>query len=244
MCRAAVVDGVKTLVATPRWDAGRIEPPLSFKDCQGKLAHLEAELAGALTLKLGFELQFSLQLPELIERYGSMLALGGKKHLLIALSALRVPNEVEEVWREIAKQGFSVVVAQPECNAKLRRDPARVARWVASGVTLQIDAASVAGAHGRDIRRFALDCLRQYKGRALVASNARGKEPRGNSLGKARAELLAHMGARPTEQLMRETPTSIISDEIVTSEKQGVFTRRLASLLNSFIPRSRLASER
>jgi len=243
MGRTAIAEGVRTIVATPRWAAGRDEPPLPFADCRRKLARLETELGGALSMKLGFELQFSSQLPALVERYGSLLALAGKTHLLISLPSLHVPAKVEEVWQDLGRNGFAVIVAQPECSAVLRRDPARINGWVTSGVTLQLDAASVAGAHGRDVHRFAIDCLGQYEGHAVVASNARGTDAQRNSLGKARAELLNRMGARPTDRFMRETPKAIINDERAPADRPGVFSGRLGSLFRSLRPRKALRSE-
>src|SRR5688572_23198151 len=85
MCRTAVEDGVKIIVATPRWEVGDTEPPLPFEECRRKLNCLEMEMQGALSFKLGFGLQFSLELPRLVERHGSMLTLAGKRHLLISL---------------------------------------------------------------------------------------------------------------------------------------------------------------
>jgi protein-tyrosine phosphatase len=243
MCRAAVADGVRTIVATPCWAADSTEPPLSFADCRRKIERLQTELRGALSLRLGFVLPFSPQLPAIVERYGSQLALGGKRHLLVSLPALRVPDEAEDVWQSLGRQGFSIVVAHPECSAVLRRDPERIGRWVASGVTLQIDAASVSGAHGREVRGFAIDCLRQYEGRAVVASNAHGTNARQPLLGKAREELIKQIGARPTIRFLRETPTAIISDKAQPSKQQRAPSGLLSSLFRAIRPSKALTGE-
>lgn len=242
MAQRALAEGVQTVVATPRWAAGHSEPPLPFADCQHKVARLEAALSGALSIKLGFELQFSPQLPGLVARYGSMLTLGGKRHLLISLPAVRVPAEVEMVWREINRQGFSIIVAHPECNAWLRRDPVRLDRWVDDGITLQISAGSVAGAHGREVRRFALECLRQYEAHAVVASNARDADAQKDLLSRARTELNGQLGERPTAAFMCETPTAIINDQRAQVANSHVADGRFSILLRSLKPRKALVS--
>lgn len=232
MCHAAMADGVKTVVATPRWDAGCVEPPFPFEECQSKLARLENETRNAISLKLGFALQFSPELPTLLARHGSRLAIAGKRHLLVYLPSVEIPAGVEGVWKSIAGAGFSVVLAQPECNTVLRRDPSRLARWVSEGLSLQVDAASVLGAHGRDVQRFALECLRKYRGLAVVASNARCGGGRKHSLSNAQEELSSKIGLRQARSFMRETPAALIG-EGVRHNTQGA-SRGLNFMLRSF----------
>ncbi|HEX8149727.1 MAG TPA: CpsB/CapC family capsule biosynthesis tyrosine phosphatase [Pyrinomonadaceae bacterium] len=233
MCRAAAADGVRTLVATPRWEAGHAEPPLPFDECLRKLRRLEAELRGLLSLKLGFALQFSPELPALVGRYGAELALAGKRHLLISLPSVEAPPEAEGVWGALSHAGFSVVLSHPECNTVLRRDAARLGRWVSEGLTLQIDAASVAGTHGREVRRFALECLRKFEGRSVVASNARRSAEQKSSLAIAREELIGSFGARHALRLTRETPAALIGDGAFSVSVRGSRPRGLASLFGS-----------
>lgn len=212
MCRAAAADGVTTLVATPRWEAGRAEPPIPFDECRSKIERLEAETGRAVALRLGFALQFSGKLPELVARHGPRLALAGKRHILVSLPSVEVPSEVEKVWGELSRAGFRVVLAHPECNMVLRRDAERLARWVAAGVTIQVDAASVAGAHGREVRRFALECLRRYEGRAVVASNARRGATQEGSLARSRRELAGIVGERRASGFTCGTPAGLIGE--------------------------------
>jgi protein-tyrosine phosphatase len=243
MCRAAAADGVRTIVATPRWEAGCAEPPLPFEECRRKLERLEAEMRGVLSLKLGFAFQFSTELPGLINRYSSKLALAGKQHLLISLPSVELPLEVEDVWKALARAGFSVLVAHPECNTVLRREPARLARWVSEGVRLQVDAASVIGTHGREVRRFARECLRQYEGRILIASNARHGADKKSSLGKVFEELTGSIGARQTRSFMRETPAALIGDGVAHINTRKSSSRGLTSLFRSLCPVKALTGE-
>src|SRR5688500_956813 len=78
LCRAAGRRGVRTIVMTPRWKAESNEPPMPIAQCAERLAELREALGPAIDLKLGFMLQYSPQLPQLVARYGSVLALGGK----------------------------------------------------------------------------------------------------------------------------------------------------------------------
>ena len=234
MCRLAVADGVRQIVATPRWDAQANEPPIPFADCTRKLERLQHEMGGALSFKLGFMMRFSVRLPELVKQYGSKITLGGGRYLLVALPSLGTPAEAEEVWSELSRCGVSVVLTHPECSLDLRRNEARLERWFANGVILQIDAASITGSHGREVQRFATQWLRKYEGRVVVASNAHDASPRRPSLSSAREELVKRVGARQTRALVSEMPAAIIN-HIETRPKNGAKTSpgRITALLRS-----------
>ena len=243
MCREAIADGVKTIVATPRWEAGRTEPPLPFQECNRKLERLETETHGAISFKLGFALQFSLTLPELVARHGSKLALAGKRHLLVSLSSVEIPAGTEGVWKALSHAGFSVVLAHPECNTVLRRDPSRLTRWISGGMSLQIDAASVLGAHGRDVQRFALESLRRYKGHAAVASSVRWGAGQRYSLSNVCQELADGVGARQAECFINETPAAFIEEVSELNSLRDSSRRDLASVLRSLGPIKALMGE-
>jgi protein-tyrosine phosphatase len=243
MCHTAIADGVRTIVATPRWEAGSTEPPLPFDECHRKLERLETETRGALSFKLGFAMQFSAHLPGLVARYGSRVALAGRRHLLVSLPSVEIPAEVEDAWKSIGRGGFSVVLAHPECNTALRRNPERLARWVSEGLTLQVDAASVLGTHGREVQRFALECLRKYEGHAVVASNACWSAGQRHSLSKAHEELSAKVGARQARDFMKETPAALIGDGVWRNDVRGGSSRGLTAMLRSFSPIKALTGE-
>lgn len=244
MCHAAIADGVRTIVATPRWEVGRAEPPLPFDECRGRLERLEAKTLGVISLRLGFVLQFSPELPALVEAHGPKLALAGGRQLLVSLPSVEAPAEAEGVWGALARAGFSTVLAHPECNAVLRRDDARLVRWVSEGMTLQIDTMSVLGAHGREVRRFAIECLRKFEGRVVVASNGRWGADAKNSLAAARGELVRSVGTRLAGSLMWETPAALIGDVLNGKDgRNGADTRSLTSRLRSMNPLRVLTGE-
>jgi tyrosine-protein phosphatase YwqE len=231
MCRAAVECGVRTLVATPRWKAGSVEPPLPFEEIARKVARLQHELGDTLSIKSGFVLEFSRELPELAGRYGSRLALGEKQHLLISLPSTHLPMETDEIWAGLRERGFLIILAHPECSPILRRHPALLGGWASTGVKFQVDAASVAGVHGREVRRFALECLRKYDGCSVLASNAR--DANANALQDARREVSARMGDLRATRFVSQTPKTIIGEGFSTVNAQSKDSGKVGSLLRS-----------
>lgn len=210
MCRRAIEEGVRTIVATERWDAVQDELPRASDEYQNRLERLRLETGSVLTFKRGFLLRFHTQLPLILERCGTTLTLGGGRHVLVSLPALKTPDETEEVWEQLRLMGFRVVLAGAECSPALRRNPERLEQWLASGLKLQLNAASITGRHGRQAQSFAFHCAREYRSQTVVASNARACDSHSPSLGLARELLTRQLGRRWTHALFEELPSAIL----------------------------------
>ena len=214
ICRRAATDGVRTIVATPRWASQAQEPPLAFNECQQKLERLRQAMREAMALRLGFLMEFRTDLPALLDKHGSSLALNGGRYLFVSLPSLHVPEDAEDVWSKVAGKGFSILLARAECSPALRRDLKRLARWLESGLMLQLDAASITGMHGHEIQHFALQCVKKYEGSVVVASGAGdARGARNSSLALAREQLLKKNPSRRVRRLLYETPSMMIADD-------------------------------
>jgi protein-tyrosine phosphatase len=232
ICRRALEEGVHTIVATGTCGPRAPEPELTA-EYRRRLERLKEGTGGSLRLKLGFVVKFSADLASLVGEHGSQLGLGGGRFVLVSLPPLRTPPEAEEVWRSVAELGFNVILARPECSPALRRDPARLDGWVRRGVMLQLDAASVTGAHGRVSQHFALLWAQRYVGRVAVASNARAGQSRPSFLGLARQELARRFGPACAQTLLSDTPAAVINGEMNGPLADGAHTPR-SSLISRF----------
>jgi protein-tyrosine phosphatase len=230
MCRLAVADGIHTIVATPLWEAGASEPPLSLLACASKIECLSNEMEGALRLELGFMMKFRLDLPLLLDKFGTTLTLGQGRYVLVSLPLVYVPNASGAVWRDIASRGFSVLLSRPECNPSLRRRPEILDEWVRSGVNVQLDAASILGTHGREVQRFAVQSIGKYKNSVVIGSNAPHSHLNQISLKQARAKLAKVIGKTTARAVFSVTPARILG----RSEQETQKGNSLAYSSNSF----------
>ena len=231
LCRAACDNGVRTFVFTPHWKAGRAEPPLSLKACEEQIERLRVVLAPNIDLRLGFELQFSPELPALVDRYGHTLAIAGKHHLLVSLPANNIPSTAERVWAELLRKQFRIIISQPESRPALRRQPEIIRSWIEKGIKLQISAASVLGWHGREVRRFAHDYLERYSDNVLVVSNGHAGNGDAGALKQAREELTKTFGEAQTRKWLHEIPATILGkSEMSPVVTARTFTERFAFL--------------
>jgi len=231
ICKEALNNGVRTIVATPLWAANNGEPPLPFDECERKINRLLNETGGLLSIKPGFVLQFGLNLHSLVERYSNKLAVGGQRHLLVSLPALEVPTAVEDVWETLSQRGFRIIVTHPECNPALRRQQDRLSRWVSAGVVLQVDAASVMGVYGREVQRFTLNCLRRYEGRTVVTFNTQIKRMQYDSMAVTRRYLVGQLGEATVAKLFKDLPQGVLNNTLKEhSQLQGPMPRRIFSM--------------
>jgi tyrosine-protein phosphatase YwqE len=129
---------------------------------------------------------------------------------LVSLPALCTPVETEEVRQQLDERGFSLIVAAPEGSPALRRNPQRLEKWLDGGAQLQLNAASITGAHGREAQRFALHCVKEYPNRVVIASKMSAGVARHTSLAQAREILARHFGKRRVQALFHETPAAIL----------------------------------
>lgn len=235
MCRLAAAGGVRTIVATPRWEVNSNEPPLPISECQQKLDKLREEMGDTLSIRLGFLLKFRSGLDALMEQYGASITLGGGRCALVALPALRVPEDAEAVWKKLGERGFSVLLAHPECSPALRRDAQLLAGWVKQGLLLQLDAASIVGSHGREAQRFAWRCIQEFPDSVVIASSAQSANPNAATLGQAREQLIKKNGIRRVDRLVNAVPAAIISNnhQRSTNDKPGPSRLRSFSLMRT-----------
>ena len=231
LCGAAVANGVRTFVFTPRWKTESSEPPVPLIACEEQIERLRAVLAPNIDLRLGFELQFSPELPALVDRYGHALAIAGKHHLLVSLPANNIPSTAERVWAELLRKQFRIIISQPESRPALRRQPEIIRSWIEKGIKLQISAASVLGWHGREVRRFAHDYLERYSDNVLVASNGHAGNGDAGALKQAREELTKTFGEAQTRKWLREIPATILGkSEMSQAATARTFAQRFSFL--------------
>lgn len=213
LCRAASADGATTLVATPHV----FREPWVNADRRARellLAELNRRLAGAPRVVAGAEVWYTGELVSLVEEgpEGPLSTLAASRYLLVEFPPGYVPPQAAAAFHELVVMGTVPVVAHPERNLVLAREPHRLAELVEAGAVAQVTAGSLLGDFGRGARAAAERMVREGLAH-VVASDAHGLERRPPRMAAARERVRRLWGAGAEEGLFDANPAAVLADE-------------------------------
>jgi protein-tyrosine phosphatase len=214
--RLAVEDGVRTLAATPHVREDYPTTPETMEVGVDVLRRDFAASAIALEIVPGGEIgldRLGALGPDQLARF----TLGQTGRYLLVEFPYRVwPRRLEDVLRELAGFGLTAVLAHPERNAEVQRDPGRLEEPVRAGALVQLTAGSVEGRLGGEAKATA-DRLLELSLAHLLASDAHAPALREGRLGAAVDAIGDEELAR---YLTEEAPKAVLAGEPVPPPPQ------------------------
>jgi protein-tyrosine phosphatase len=231
--RAAVQDGIEGMICTPHWISGIFENTRSIvmTAVESFEQHLR-EHNIPLALYPGAELRVNLEMPAKIAR-GALLTLNESAYALVELPAEIIPPRIEDFFYSLQAEGITPVIAHPERNPGLARDPARLYGWIESGVLAQLTAGSLLGKFGGTIRKLCL-LLLEHGMVHLIATDCHGHRNRTPKLSKALREAEATVGKTLAARIFCENPLEIIRKGTVTPFELLPLGRRFSHPLKKY----------
>lgn len=161
MAEAAVRDGIETVIATPHHanrkydnEAAQVIPAV------GRLNQELGKRQIPLTVAAGQEIHVRFDLLDRAER-GELLGLADSPYMLLELPDDRVPREFSEWIHELRLIGVTPVIAHPERNIEIIRNPELLAEWVRLGALSQVTSHAVTGRFGSRMQKVTLDLCRR-----------------------------------------------------------------------------------
>ncbi len=160
LLKLLIADQVSTVIATPHVAPGFFWP-YDTQIMQDKLfelrqaadqEHLEIEIIG------GAEIYLSPEVGILAEER-KLPTLGNSDYVLVEFPRNEVPVWSFGVLKKLQKAGYKPILAHPELNAGVRSDRDLVKDLHRMGVLLQVDASSITGRWGGEVREFALKII-------------------------------------------------------------------------------------
>ena len=175
LLRRAAEDGTTAVVATPHVRGDFVTDVSDLPERVRQLAIAAADEGIGVSLhtggELGHEMVGRLTQPEL-----ELIAQGppAGRWLLVEAPFHAIDDDFHSATDELRDRGFGVVIAHPERSADATFDgSAGLHRELAAGSLAQVNAQSIAGAHGPDARRAAYDLIADGRV-SVVASDAHG----------------------------------------------------------------------
>ncbi|MBJ6361984.1 tyrosine-protein phosphatase [Paenibacillus sp. GCM10012307] len=193
LARAAVEDGIHTIVATPH-HASRL-----YWNYAAEVRELTSEVNRrlvsegiALQVLPGQEIRVHDDLLEAWSR-GELLPLGNSDYVLIEMPSSAVPKNMAELIHELSILGLRTIIAHPERNKEIVNDPQLLEALLEAGAYGQMTTHSLLGGFGRQIERNAWQLCK--KGLVhVIASDAHHIEKRNFRLREAYDRVEKELG--------------------------------------------------
>ena len=212
--RIAVADGISGIVCTPHFSSVfsancRITILAAIEELRTRLRQAQIQLE----LYPGSELSMQYNLLERIES-GELLTIDdNRKIALIEMPAdVVMPNLDKFFWR-LRIKGIYTILAHPERNYVLMKNPSLLLEWIRAGLMVQITAGSLRGHYGQEIRDFSLKLLR-HRMVHFVATDSHSPDRRRPVLSKAHALAEAIAGPEEAHRIFFEYPAEVLRGEV------------------------------
>ena len=212
MCRIAVNDGIKKIIATPHVQNGLYD--LDANKVLEKI-HVLNQLLKQEGLDLvifpGAEVHINDRLLDAeILRESSILTInGGKKYILLEFPFQWVPPKTEHIIFKLKSMGFTPILPHLERNFKIQRDPYMVRHFAEMGAILQVTAQSITGDFDAAPMKCALWMLKNNLVH-VIASDAHSPLGRPPILSKAVKVVSDMLGEEAAKKMVLEHPRMIL----------------------------------
>lgn len=211
MCRIAVADGITGVVVTPHIHPGR------YENATDSIARSCNQLRRALIkydipLQVGFaaEVRLTDQLMSQVENgdipfYGDV---DGYKVMLLEFPHSHIIPGSHKLVRWLLNQKIRPLIAHPERNKQVMKDPAQLQPFIQLGCWLQLTAGSVVGRFGKRAREVSQQLLDRDQVQ-VIASDAHNTRVRQPVLSEAYENIVACYGVQRAEKLLLHNPANI-----------------------------------
>jgi len=210
MLAIAAEDGITSIAATPHFIPGAFAP--TGDEVRQAVAELSARATDhglAINITCGHEVRVGVGLLEKLKS-GEILALDPKRrYLLLEMPGSGVPIWMDRLLFDLEVGDVMPIIAHPERNVGVIKNPLRLYDLVEKGCVSQITAGSITGRFGTRTQETALLLLRHDLVH-LVASDAHDSMDRVPVLTEARAIVAEFLGVARATALFEHNPAAIL----------------------------------
>jgi protein-tyrosine phosphatase len=206
MCRVAIADGVKHIVATPHCNDRYVYERERF---QLMLGELSERIGSQLTFSLGCDFHFSYENVQDALANKGRYVIGNSGYLLVEFSDYGIAPTVQNLLERLMNHGMTPIITHPERNMLLLKQPERVLEFADQGCWIQVTANSFTGFWGDRSREMAKWLLAR-EAVHVVASDAHDPERRSPVLSLAREVIDKLAGSEMAIALFEKNPATIV----------------------------------
>jgi protein-tyrosine phosphatase len=211
MAACALKDGIHTIVATPHTSNGVYHN--SLNTIQKRCRQLEKTFqAKQIPMHIcpGAEIRIHKGMEQLISA-GELATINNTgQYVLVEFPHDRVLPGTQETLDRLLASGITPILAHPERNPALQRNPDLLADWVSKGCLVQLTAMSITGELGKAAKAYSHFLLTHQQAQ-IIASDAHDAVSRPPILSRAvdmTADLLGDTAA--ADAMVKANPRKII----------------------------------
>lgn len=233
MMRVAQWEGIRTIVCTPHFYEGLMTPRTDliyerFLDLRQKAEANSIDIE----LILGQEVFLTPEVPENIKN-GRVLKINqNTPYLLVEFPHGEVPRYAKEIIFNLLVEGIVPILAHPERNMSILKNPNLLKDLIDRGVLVQLNASSLTGLYGQWVAEGA-KTLVKHKMVHLLGTDAHSLGKRGPYMKRATYMIEDMGGKRLVRQLTEENPRRVLEGKklevekplLVQTEKPSFFRR-------------------
>ncbi|HEI1349397.1 TPA: tyrosine-protein phosphatase [Staphylococcus aureus] len=213
LLKQAKYEGVTSIVATPHHLHPRYDN--TFQQVLVKLAELRTHPeVQALDIKLfpGQEIRITDSILQGLDN-GSIQGINRSKYLLIEFPTGEVPHYTKQLFFEIQSRGYIPIIAHPERNRSIAKNPEILYELVANGALSQLTSSSLVGGFGKNIQKLSLQFI-ECNLAHFVASDAHSCDQRPFLMQELFHNHKLKKYSNDIEELLRNA-SSVINDNFV-----------------------------
>jgi protein-tyrosine phosphatase len=208
MCRMAVADGIRHIVATPH---ANDRYPYDREYYSSLLSRLGEMLQDdTLAFSLGCDFHLSYENLQDAFAHPDRYVIGNTGYLLVEFSNFSIPPQTSEFFWRFLGDGITPILTHPERNPILQRELERVLQWVEKGCLVQLTANALTGRWGPRASKAATWLLDKHAVH-VIATDAHNLDNRPPVLSAARDLVAEEYGPEIASSLVEGNPEAVIA---------------------------------
>ena len=229
MCRMAVDDGIRAIVATPHsFDGKYLNDVDSVKSVVRDLNTELTSIGLDLTIMPGMEVRITEDLPQLMAD-GKVLTLNEGKYILVEFHPFQIPTGFENLARELASLGYSLVLGHPEMNSMIQSTPEYLfmlcQQFKPWEFLVQVSADSLTGENGSWARRTVITLLKHNLAH-IIATDAHSSSRRAPRLSGAVEVASRLVGRENALKMVQDIPHAVLEGGVFPETWEPMNPRR------------------
>lgn len=215
MLKIAAENGTEHIVATPHYIPGSTQnSPTNIVDKCNEFQQQSHREGISLKIYSGCEIFISPDINTLFEN-GKINTLNNTAYMLIEFPMMSIPPYTDSVLYELQLKGIIPVIAHPERNSEIMKDPDILRKMLERGMFAQGNSGSITGIYGKKAQNTIMKLIKEGMVH-FIASDAHTNKGRSPNLSKAAAIVEQKYGYETMKNLFETNGMNLLLNKEIS----------------------------